>query len=82
MPTTTPEAELPSLDAADLDRVTGGAGMDMSSMLPMMMMMRKRQSGSTAPAPAPAPTTPNITLNGVPQSATQSASGTSFSTDV
>lgn len=81
MPTTT-EAELPSLDLADLEKVTGGADDSMSSMLPIMMMMRNRQSAAAAPPPPPAPVTPKITLNGVAQSATQSANGTSFATEV
>lgn len=78
--------ELPSIDLAALDRVTGGAGADMSSMLPMMMMMRRRSAPAPAPAPPPAPTTPKILLNGVeqPASALQSngAAGSSFSTTV
>ena len=69
--------ELPSLDLADLEHVTGGAGMDMSTMMMMMMMMRGRQSASAAPPPvAPAqPTLPTIMVDGVPQQVTQGADG-------
>jgi len=77
--------ELPSIDIAALDRVTGGAGTDMSSMLPMMMMMKQR-SAPAAPAPPPAPVTPKILLNGVEQPASaltsNGAAGSSFSTTV
>jgi len=72
--------ELPTLDAADLSRVTGGASSDMSSMmLPMMMMMmRNRSQGAVAAAPPPAapPWTPTITVDGVAQPVTASADGT------
>jgi len=61
------DEELPSLDLASLEQVTGGAGMDMSSMLPMMMMMRNRQAA--APAAPPQPAMPKILVNGVEQSA-------------
>jgi hypothetical protein len=81
-PKTSDEAELPSLDLAALETVTGGAGADMSSMLPMMMMMKKRSAAAPAPAPAPAPVTPKILLNGVEQSPTTGANGTSFATEV
>jgi len=83
-PKTPDEAELPSLDLAALETVTGGAGADMSSMLPMMMMMKKRSAASAAPAPAPAPAPvrPKILLNGVEQSPTTGANGTSFNTEL
>jgi hypothetical protein len=76
--------ELPSIDLATLKTVTGGAGADMSSMMPMMMMMRMRNS---APAPAPAappqPVTPKILLNGVEQPASAlTGSGPSFEAKV
>lgn len=77
--------ELPSIDAAALQRVTGGAGADMSAMLPMMMMMRSRSAPAPAPAPPPAPTTPKILLNGVEQPASALKSGpggASFETTV
>jgi len=70
---------LPTLDAVDLSMVTGGAGLDMSSMLPMMMMMKGRSQPAAAPAPAPAqPWTPKILVDGVQQPVTSSANGTSF----
>jgi hypothetical protein len=63
--------ELPSIDVADLKSVSGGAGMDMSSMLPMALMMRKKQQQAApvqvAAAPTPAaPARPNILVNGQP----------------
>lgn len=80
-------AELPSIDIGTLQRVTGGAGTDMSSMMmPMMMMMRQRSAAAAAPPPAaPQPTTPKILLNGVEQPAsvlTNTGAGPSFSTNV
>jgi hypothetical protein len=77
--------ELPSIDLATLKTVTGGAGADMSSMLPMMMMMRQRSASSAAPAPAapPQPVTPKILLNGVEQPASAlTGNGTSFEAKV
>ena len=69
---------LPTLDAVDLSRVTGGAGLDMSSMLPMMLMKGRSQAAG-APAPAPAqPWTPKILVDGVEQPVTSSANGTTF----
>jgi hypothetical protein len=60
--------ELPSLDAADLKKVSGG--LDMSSMLPIAMMARKKQQAAPvqyAPPPTPAaPAKPNILVNGKP----------------
>jgi len=69
---------LTTLDAVDLSKVTGGAGLDMSSMLPMMMM-RGRSQAAAAPVPAPAqPWTPKILVDGVQQPVTSSANGTTF----
>ena len=79
--------ELPTLDTADLTRVTGGAGDDMSS-LAMMMAMRKRAAQAGAAAPAPAATSvppwqPQITVDGQPQQLTNTGNGTySTSTSV
>lgn len=70
--------ELPTLELADLAQVTGGAGDDMSAMLPMMMMMRSRSQAAPAPAPAPA-WKPKILVNGVEQSLNSTGNGT-FST--
>ena len=70
---------LATLDAVDLSKVTGGAGTDMSSMLPMMMMMRGRSQAAAAPVPAPAqPWTPKILVDGVEQPVSSSANGTTF----
>jgi len=70
--------ELPTLDAIDLSKVTGGTGTDFSSMLPMMMMMKQR-SAAAAPAPAPAAAwTPKVLVDGVEQPVNSSANGTTF----
>ena len=73
---TSPADELPSLDVATLDRVTGGAGMDPMAMM-MFAMGRKRNAAAAAPAPAPAPQPwkPKILLNGVEQPVTTGADG-------
>ena len=75
--------ELPSLDLAALETVTGGAGFDMSSMMMIMMMMRGRQGGATAPAAAAPqqPALPKILVDGVEQRPTQTANGYSYTTD-
>jgi hypothetical protein len=83
MPTTRPASdhdELQTLDPADLTRVTGGAGDDLSTMM-MAMAMRKRGQAAAAPAPAPAVPSwqPTITVDGVPQQLTSTGNGT-FST--
>jgi hypothetical protein len=74
-----PHDELPTLDLADLSRVTGGAGDDLTSMLlPMMMMRSRSQAAAIAPAPAPAtvpPWQPTITVDGVPQQVAAAADG-------
>lgn len=79
-----PQDELPTIDLTQLEAVTGGAGMDMSAMLPMIMMMRGR-GGSSAPAPAPAPiapVAPKIMLNGVEQKPDAPTNGLSFTAEV
>jgi hypothetical protein len=70
--------ELPTLETADLAKVTGGAGMDLSSMLPMMMMMRGQAQQAAAPvaAPAAAPAwQPKVTVDGVDQALTPTGNG-------
>jgi hypothetical protein len=69
------------LPAADLAAVTGGAGADMSMMLPMMMMMKQRNA-APPPQAAPQPVTPKITLNGVEQTPTMGPNGLSFNNEV
>ncbi len=83
MPTARPAPhhdELPTLDTADLTRVTGGAGDDLSSAMMMAMAMRNRNRAAAA-APAPAPTSvppwqPTITVDGVPQQLSSTGNGT------
>lgn len=70
--------ELPTLDIADLTRVTGGTGDDMSSAMMMALAMRNRNQAA-APAPAPAsvpPWQPTITVDGVPQQLANTGNGT------
>jgi hypothetical protein len=79
------KTELPSIDVAALEHVTGGAGADMSAMLPMMMMMRNRSAPAAAPAAPAAPPKPKILLNGVEQPAsalTAGSNGQTFETTV
>ena len=64
--------ELPSIDAADLKSVTGGAGMDMSTILPLALMMKNKnqapppQMMAAAPAP-PQQVKPKLFVDGVEQ---------------
>lgn len=88
MPTarrTSDHDELPTLEIADLTRVTGGAGDDLSSAMMMAMAMRNRNQAAAAP-PAPAavpPWQPTITVDGVPQQLSNTGNGTySTSTSV
>jgi hypothetical protein len=70
--------ELPTLETADLSRVTGGGGGDMSS-LAMMAAMRKRAARSVAPAPAATSVPswqPQITVDGVQQPLTNTGNNT------
>lgn len=70
--------ELPSLDTTELANVTGGAGFDMSTMLPLFMMMRSR-ANAAASQPVPAPTwKPKVMVNGVEQQGTSTGNGTTF----
>jgi hypothetical protein len=84
MPTARPAPqhdELPTLDLADLSRVTGGAGDDLSSAMMMAMAMRNRSQAAVAAPPAPAPAAlppwqPTITVDGVPQQLAATGNGT------
>ena len=81
MPTarrTSDHDELPTLETADLTRVTGGAGDDLSSAMMMAMAMRNRnQAAAAAPPPAAVPPwQPTITVDGVPQQLTSTGDGT------
>ena len=87
MPTarrTSDHDELPTLETADLTRVTGGAGDDLSSAMMMAMAMRNRNQAAAAPAPAAVPPwQPTITVDGVPQQLSNTGNGTySTSTSV
>lgn len=69
--------ELPSLDTTELANVTGGAGFDMSTMLPLFMMMRNRARAASQPMPAPT-WKPKVMVNGVEQQGTSTGNGTTF----
>jgi len=60
--------EIPSIETADLEGVTGGTGMDMSSMLPLLMLGKRNQQQAApqqvAAAPA-APPKPKLFVDGV-----------------
>ncbi len=84
MPTarrTSKNDELQTLEIADLTRVTGGTGDDMSSAM-MMAALAKRNRGQAASASAaPAATSvppwqPQITVDGVPQQLSSTGNGT------
>ena len=70
--------ELPTLEAADLSKVTGGAGTDMMSLLLPRMMMRSRAQAAPVAAPAPDPAAawkPKVTVDGVEQQLTPAGNG-------
>jgi hypothetical protein len=69
--------ELPTLDTADLANVTGGAGLDMASMLPILMMKNRAQAAAAPPPPPPA-WKPKIMVDGVEQQVASSENGTTF----
>ncbi len=74
--------DLPTVEAADLTSVTGGAGagLDLASMLPIFLMKR-RAAEQAAPAAAAAATpawTPKVVINGVEQQGASSPTGTTF----
>jgi hypothetical protein len=72
--------DLPTLEPADLAGVTGGTGLDLMSMLPLMLLMRNRAQAA-APPPAPAqPWKPTIKVDGVEQPVSTSNNGTTFTT--
>jgi len=74
------EDDLPTLDPSALTSVTGGTGLDLMSMLPLLLMRNRAQ---TAPAPPPAqPWKPTIKVDGVEQPVTTDSNGTSFTTSV
>jgi len=80
MPTarrTSDHDELPTLETADLTRVTGGAGDDLSAMMMAMAMRNRNQAAAAAPAPAAVPPwQPTITVDGVPQQLSNTGNGT------
>ena len=59
--------ELPTVSMDELDKVSGGAGMDMTSMLLPMMMMKNKNSQAAAAAPPPPPQPPKLMVDGQPQ---------------
>lgn len=65
--------DLPSLDATELENVTGGAGLDISSMLPLLIA--RQRAHAAAPPPPPPPLTPTIKVNGVEKQLTNNGNG-------
>jgi hypothetical protein len=58
--------ELPTISMPELDKVSGGAGTDMMSMmLPMLMMKNRNQAAAAAPPPPPQP--PKLMVDGQAQ---------------
>jgi hypothetical protein len=58
--------ELPTVPSLALGRVTGGAGMDMTSMAMMMMAMKSKGAQAPAATPPP-PQAPKLMVDGVAQ---------------
>ena len=74
------EDDLPTLNPADLTSVTGGTGLDLMSMLPLLLMRNRAQA---APPPPPAqPWKPTIKVDGVEQPVTTDSNGTTFTTSI
>ena len=59
--------ELPTVPSLELGRVTGGAGMDMTSMAMMMMAMKSKGAGPAPAAAPPPPQAPKLMVDGVAQ---------------
>jgi hypothetical protein len=68
-----PDPDLPTIEGAALEGVTGGAGIDAMMMLPLLM--RRRSQAAAAPPPQPQPVTPTIKVNGVEKQLAKDASG-------
>lgn len=70
--------ELQTLDPADLTRVKGGAGNDLSSMMPLLAILMRNRSAAAATQPTATvpPWQPTITVDGVPQQLAQTGTGT------
>jgi hypothetical protein len=73
------EDDLPTLDSTDLATVTGGTGLDLMSILPLLLMRNQAQAAQ-APAAAAQPWKPTIKVDGVEQPVTTSNNGTTFTT--
>ena len=71
--------DLPTLEPADLAGVTGGTGLDLMSILPLLLMRNQAQA-APPPAPAAQPWKPTIKVDGVEQPVTASNNGTTFTT--
>ena len=75
------EDDLPILEPADLAGVTGGTGLDLMSILPLLLMRNQAQAAPTPAAPAQ-PWKPTIKVDGVDQPVTTSNNGTTFTTSI
>jgi hypothetical protein len=73
--------DLPTLDAADLTTVTGGTGLDLMSMLPLLAL-RNANHAAAAPPPPAQPWKPTIKVDGVEQPVSATNNGTTFTTSV
>lgn len=71
------EDDLPTLDATALTGVTGGTGLDLMSILPLLLMRNRAQAAPPPPPPAQ-PWKPTIKVDGVEQPLTASNNGTTF----
>jgi hypothetical protein len=77
------EDDLPTLDATDLTTVTGGTGLDLMSMLPLIALRNANQTAAATQQPQPAqPWKPTIKVDGVEQPLTATNNGTTFTTSV
>jgi hypothetical protein len=74
--------DLPSLDTADLSTVTGGAGLDMMTMLPLLLLRNANQAAAAPPPPPAQPWRPTIKVDGVEQPVTTTNNGTTFTTSI
>jgi hypothetical protein len=76
------EDDLSTLETADLTTVTGGAGFDLASMIPLLMLRNARQAAAAPPPPPAQPWKPTIKIDGVEQQVTPTNNGTTFTTSV
>lgn len=78
------EDDLPTLAPTDLAGVTGGTGLDLASMLPLLLMRNASQAAAAPPPPPAQPWKPTIKVDGVEQQVTpvNTGNGTTYTTSV